>query len=1420
MSSSSPSSSSHPPAPPAQDGLQPVSVSDRPQEPLVEEAAGAVDAQQSPKQAGASVETAALGAALMAGGTGAVGVGGVESRDAVGAASAPQPHATASNGSAAGVTATTSSSAASSSDASHPQKTSNDPASSDSKHDSSEGSSDEDSEESDSEKVYRATLYDLFFRFATPFDLAFNAVGIVTAIAAGAAQPLMTIVFGNLTSSFLQYSYSLNQPPAVQEAARQTLKDAVAKDALLLLYIGIATFGATYIYSAAFVYTGEEVTRRFRETFLASTLRQDIAYFDKEGAGSITTRLQSDTHLIQEGISDKIPMSVMFIATFCTGFIVAYIKSWKLALAMTSIVPCIIVAGAVMNVFVTRFHQLELEYVAHGGSLAEEALSTVRTAKAFGAESRLVDLYDESNRLTTRQGVKKALMQGIGLGVFFFIIYSGYALAFYFGSKLIASGEIAPGVVINVIFSILIGAFSMAMLAPNLQALSFAFASAGKIIATIDRVPSIDSASPDGLKPDTCEGNIELRNVDFRYPARKNIQILFNFCLSVPKGKTTALVGASGSGKSTIVSLVERFYDPEAGQVFLDGHDLRDLNVTWLRSQISLVSQEPTLFACSIRDNILHGLINRGHATGLDDEKRQELVVEAAKVANAHGFIQQLPKGYDTLVGERGFLLSGGQKQRIAIARAIIGNPKILLLDEATSALDTQSEAIVQDALNNAAQGRTTITIAHRLSTIRDADNIVVMGKGEILEQGSHSELLAANGAYAGLVDAQKISANEEASNLYNDDGQIDEQEVAKEAKAEMPAGLDRTFSKKSIASVVLGRKADEEAGRKEHKMGTLYCLYRLLLINRRYALTLYLPAVLCSVASGAVYPAFAILMGTALQDYSVCASPDKMECPQPQRGEMRHNSDRNALFMFIIAILASMAIVFQTGSLMLAASILMEKLRKMTLRAYLRADCAFFDQDGVSSGTLTNALADNAQKINGLVGVTLGTVLQSISTLIVGFIIALAYGWKLALVCIACTPLTLSAGFVRLKLVVLKDAKIKKAHEGSAQRACEAAAAIRTVQSLTREVDCLDIYKRELVEPGKVTHRAAFLSNILFALSQAFSFGVIALGFWYGSTLLLNNEYDSGQFFTILTAVVFGSIQAGNVFNFVPDVSNFQNAANDTLKMLDSQPEIDTESDEGLKLQEMEGNIRFEGVHFRYPTRRSVRVLQGLSLDIKAGTYVALVGPSGCGKSTTIQLIERFYDVQGGSIKIDGHDVRDLHLKTLRKHVALVSQEPTLYDGTIAWNLSLGAFEDANKVTLEDMRRACRQANILQFVESLPDEFETNVGGKGTQLSGGQKQRLAIARALIRDPKILLLDEATSALDSTSEKVVQQALDSAARGRTTIAIAHRLSTISKADKIFCFKDGQVGEMGTHAALMAMNGLYADLVRMQDLQAH
>ena len=1267
-----------------------------------------------------------------------------------------------------------------------------------------------------------AKLGDLF-RFATPLERLLNWIGIISACIVGIGQPLMTVLFGNLTTVFLHASHNTTLNDFI--GMIHELHHRVDHDAFLLVFIGIGTFVFTYIYMAIWVYTGETITLRIRRNYLRAILHQDVSYFDRLGPGEITTRIQNDIQLIQEGISDKFPTMFTYISTFVAGFVVAYIRNWKLALVMTSILPCIIITAVVLNIFVAKYQQIELQHVARAASLAEESLSTVRTAKAFGIEALLSLLYNQRNREATFASKNRAIASGLGLGSFFFCIYSAYALAFYFGSKLLANGEIPSGIVMNVIFSVLIGAFGLALLAPNLQSLSFALAAGGKVYEAIDRKPPIDSSRSDGLRPASCTGHISFRGVKFAYPARPDITILDNYSLEIPEGAMTALVGPSGSGKSTIVGLVERFYDPVEGEVLLDGIPLKELNIQWLRTQIGLVAQEPLLFATTVWENIAFGLTNTPYENW-PVEKKDALIVEAAHQANAHDFISQLPDGYETLVGERATLLSGGQKQRVSIARAIVKNPKILLLDEATSALDTASEGVVQEALDRASRGRTTISVAHRLSTIKNADNIVVMKSGQIAEQGTHSSLLEIpNGVYAGLVNTQRINARQ-----AHKVAEIGREEVKEEHDAPMASrvSLVTQGSVTSHAMKMSGitySKVDENS---EKRQNMAYLMMRLSRLGWDFLLPYFLPSAICAIASGATYPSFAILFGLAIDNFGQCQNERHEPCPEPQRSNMRHTASMHGLYFFIIAILATIAMILQVALIQQGSALLMHRLRGLMFRKYMESDVKFFDEDKHNSGVLTTSLAEHTQKINGFVGVSMGTIVQSVATLVTGSIIALIYGWKLALVVIACIPFTLSAGYVRLKLVIMKDVKVRRTHVESARIASESANAIRTVASLTREQDCLDRYEQSLRKASMVAKRAALYGNIAFALSQSCSYWVVALAFWYGSRLILNvhyennqprvtSEYNTGKFFTILTSVVFGSIQAGNVFNYVPDISNAQGSASALFKLLDMQPDIEGHPEDGIDLRECTGHIRFEDVHFRYPTRPAVPVLRGTDLDVLPGTHCALVGQSGCGKSTTIQLIERFYDPQVGRITLDGHDIRSLSTRSLRRHIALVSQEPTLYDGSIGFNLRLGA-EHPDSVTEADMIRVARAANIYDFIVGLPDGFDTQVGGKGTQLSGGQKQRIAIARALIRNPKVLLLDEATSALDSDSEKIVQQALDAASSGRTTISIAHRLATIARADKICAFDQGVVTESGNHATLMERNGIYAHLVRMQALE--
>jgi ATP-binding cassette subfamily B (MDR/TAP) protein 1 len=394
---------------------------------------------------------------------------------------------------------------------------------------------------------------------------------------------------------------------------------------------------------------------------------------------------------------------------------------------------------------------------------------------------------------------------------------------------------------------------------------------------------------------------------------------------------------------------------------------------------------------------------------------------------------------------------------------------------------------------------------------------------------------------------------------------------------------------------------------------------------------------------------------------------------------------------------------------------------------------------------------------------------------------------------------------------------RAKKSYASSASYACEATSAIRTVASLTREYDVYDHYHESLVVQTQKSLRSVLKSSNLYAASQSLIFLCNALAFWYGGKLIANREYSLLQFFIAFSAVISSAQSAGTVFSFSPDMGKAKHAAQALKTLFDRKPMIDNWSEDGERIDHVEGYIEFRDVHFRYPTRPEQPVLRGLNLTVKPGQYVALVGASGCGKSTTIALLERFYDPLVGSVYVDGKEISSLNINTYRNHLALVSQEPTLYQGTIRENILLGASGDDALITEEAIIQACKDANIYEFIVSLPDGFSTLVGSKGTMLSGGQKQRIAIARALIRDPKILLLDEATSALDSESEKVVQAALDSAAKGRTTIAVAHRLSTIQNADLIYVFDQGRIVEHGTHRELLNRKGRYFELVSLQSL---
>ncbi|KAL7946258.1 P-loop containing nucleoside triphosphate hydrolase protein [Trichoderma barbatum] len=1246
------------------------------------------------------------------------------------------------------------------------------------------------------------------YRYATGFDIFVMIIASICSAANGSALPLMTLLFGGLQKTFSEFTVGLID--------KGELSSQLSKYVLYFVYLAVGQFVVTYIATVGFIYVGESISTRVREHYLESCLSQNIGFFDKIGTGEIVTRVTSDTNVIQDGISEKVSITIGAISTFVTAFIIAFANYWKLTLILASVIIAIVINGSLFSSYMLKNGTQSIISTALGGGLADEVLSSARTAVAFGAHDRLSNQYDEHLKKAEYFGFKLKAAVGIMLGGIMFLLYMSYGLAFWQGSAFVLRGELSLNEALIVMMTVIMGAFNMGNIAPNFQSFVAAMGAASKIFDTIDRVSPINPASKGGDTIDKVEGNIRLENVKHIYPSRPGAVVMEDVTLDIPAGKTTALVGASGSGKSTIVGLIERFYNPVGGTVYLDGHDISKLNLRWLRRQISLVSQEPTLFGTSIFENIRYGLVGTEFENE-SEEKQRELVIGAAKKSNAHDFVSALSEGYETNVGDRGFLLSGGQKQRIAIARAIVSDPKILLLDEATSALDTKSEGIVQAALEAASAGRTTIAIAHRLSTIKDAHNIVVMSEGRIVEQGTHEELVERGGAYHKLVVAQDIAATRDLSREEQDfiddhqealvkrQSKIEDSEIFS-AEDDSENNLVRSPTQKSASSIALrARTADKEV------KYSVWALIGFIAKFNRNEWKRMLAGLIFSILCGGANPICSVFFAKEVATLTEALLPDA------DIDRIRHDAYFWAIMFIVLAVGMFISYSGQGIALGSCSEHLIHRIRDQTFRTFLRQDISFFDKKENSAGILTAFLSTEANNIGGLSGSALGTILLTLSTLFTSLIMGLAIGWKLSLVCSATIPVLLACGFFRFYLLLRFESRAKAAYAASAAYASEAISAIRTVASLTREQDIMRTYREDIATQRRKGLKSVLSSSALFGAAQGATFLCFGLAFWYGGTMLATGDYDLFTFFVCFMGIVYSAQAAGGIFALAPDMGKAHASALALKKLFEQTPKIDAWSQDGRRLTEgdIQGTVEFRDVHFRYPTRPDQPVLRGLTLTVKPGQYVALVGASGCGKSTTVSLLERFYDPLSGGVFVDGQDISTLNVGNYRSFVSLVSQEPTLYSGTIKENILLGTPKE--DVSEEQLEHVCREANIYDFIISLPDGFNTFVGSKGGLLSGGQKQRIAIARALIRNPKILLLDEATSALDSESESVVQEALDKAAAGRTTIAVAHRLSTIQNADVIYVIDQGRVAESGTHQELMRKNGCYAELVNLQSL---
>ncbi|XP_050363409.1 ABC transporter B family member 11-like [Argentina anserina] len=1232
------------------------------------------------------------------------------------------------------------------------------------------------------EKVEKIPFSKLF-SFADETDILLMVAGTIGAIGNGSCMPLMTIFYGKMIDAF-----GANQNADVLSVA--------SKVCLKFVYLAMGALVAAFLQVSCWMITGERQAARIRGLYLKTILRQDVAFFDLEtNTGEVVGRMSGDTVLIQDAMGEKVGKFIQLLSTFLAGIIIAFIKGWLLTLVMLSCIPLMVAAGAAISIIITKMASRGQAAYAKAGNVVEQTIGSIRTVASFTGEREAIRSYNKYLIDAYKSGVHEGSAAGMGVAFAMCIVYCSYALPIWYGSKMIRENGYTGGQVLNVIVAMLIGSMSLGQASPCMSAFASGQAAAYKMFQTISRKPEIDAYDEKGKILDDISGDIELRDVYFSYPARPDEQIFDGFSLCIPHGTTAALVGESGSGKSTVISLLERFYDPRAGEVLIDGINLKEYQLKWIRSKIGLVSQEPVLFASSIKENIAYG----------KDGATTEEIQAAAELANAAKFVDKLPQGLDTMVGEHGTQLSGGQKQRIAIARAILKDPRILLLDEATSALDAESERVVQEALDRIMVNRTTVVVAHRLSTVRNADMIAVIHKGKMVEKGSHSDLLRdPMGAYSQLIRLQEVNKGSEHMTEDQSKPQKTSSQRSLSRNSSVGNSSRHSFSVAFGLPTGLDDNAVQDAAYGDTELAPekppKVSLRRLAALNKPEILVLIIGTIAACI-NGIIQPISALLISRVIKTFY----------------EPPHQQKKDAAFwaiMFVVLGLITLVVTPARGFFFSVAGCkLVQRIRLLCFERVVYMEVGWFDEPANSSGSIGARLSADAATVRALVGDSLAQTVQNIATAVAGLIIAYIACWQLAFIVLALLPLIAVNGYVQIKFMKGFSADAKMMYEEASQVASDAVGSIRTVASFCAEEKVMELYRRKCEGPMKAGIREGLINGTGFGVSFFFLFCVYATSFYAGAQLVKAGKTTFSDVFQVFLALTMAAAGISKSSSFGSDTGRAKNAAASIFAMIDRPSKIDASKESGMKIDgDVKGEIELRHVSFKYPSRPDTPIFRDLNLTIRSGMTVALVGESGSGKSTVVALLQRFYDPDSGHITLDGIELCNYNLKWLRQQMGLVSQEPVLFNDTIRANIAYGKEEIATEA---EIIAASELANAHKFISSLHQGYDTVVGERGIQLSGGQKQRVAIARAIIKSPKILLLDEATSALDAESERVVQDALDRVMVNRTTVVVAHRLSTIKNADVIAVVKTGVIVEKGKHENLINItDGFYASLVAL------
>ncbi|KAI3955480.1 hypothetical protein MKW92_006772 [Papaver armeniacum] len=863
--------------------------------------------------------------------------------------------------------------------------------------------------------------------YADPLDWTLMALGTLGSVVHGSAQPVGYLLLGKAINAF---GDNIDDTDAMVTALYKVIP--------FVWYMAIATFPAGILEIGCWMYSSERQLARLRLVYFRAVLNQEIASFDTDlTTGKIIAGMTNHMSVIQDAIGEKLGHFLSCFATFFVGILIAFISCWQVALLTLLVVPTIFIIGATYTKKMNAISTVKLIYLSEATSMVEQTISQIKTVFAFVGETSAIKTFTACMENQFKLSKREAFVKGVGMGMLQAVTFCSWALMVWIGAIVVSSKKAKGGDTIAAVMSILFGAISLTYAAPDMQVFNQAKAAGSEVLKVIDKKPTISSEAK-GKTLTKIKGDIEICDVFFSYPSRNDKLILQGFSLKIPAGKVVALVGSSGCGKSTIISLVQRFYDPLKGEIFIDDHNIKNLALKSLRRNIGVVSQEPSLFAGTIKDNL-----KMGNMIATDDQ-----IEEVSEIANIHDFISELPKQYSTEVGERGVQLSGGQKQRIAIARAILKDPPILLLDEATSALDSESEKLVQDALEKAMQGRTVILIAHRMSTIINADIIAVVDNGRVAETGTHDELLTTSKFYYNLFNMQSLSSTAYGSRCC--------------VHQECSPSHNQFTSKKNYVSIDITKTV----------IGSV--------------------AAALSGISKPVFGFFIITIGVAYY------KPDA-----------KRKVGLYSMLFCLLGLLSLVTHILQHYFYGVVGETAMTNLRKALYSGILRNEIAWFEKPKSSAGALTSQIIHDTSTIKTIISDRMSVIVQCVSSILIATTVSMYVDWRMGLVAWAVMPCHFIGGLVQAKSAKGFSGDSAAAHQELVALASESTTNIKTIASFTHEEHILEKAELSLENPLRMSRKQSIKYGLIQGFSICLWNIAHAVALWY-TTVLVERKQSS----------------------------------------------------------------------------------------------------------------------------------------------------------------------------------------------------------------------------------------------------------------------------------------------------------------------